>query len=185
MKDLPSSSGRLDVVCRCSIASLLDNQRIRTDTTFIAVLEGGTRAPLCLEFDGKEIRTIPFSEIAVAGLLRRVLSDGCESGKKHPVPYWKGVSIERESFAELLHHSLATGGLYYLHERGEDIRNVNFDLECDDTFVLGDQKGLSPQEESMLDGLRARRVSVGPLSYLSSQVITLTQDELDRRRPRV
>jgi tRNA (pseudouridine54-N1)-methyltransferase len=184
LKDLPSSSGRLDVVCRCSIASLLDNQQIRNDTIFIAVLEGKPSPPLCLKFDGRGLITVPFSEIGIAAILKRILSERYEIGKEYSVASWAGVSIEKKSFIELMHSNLIGSGLYYLHEKGEDIRNVSFDMGRDNIFVLGDHKGLAIEEEKMLEGLQAKRISVGPLSYLSSQVITLVHDELDKRLPK-
>jgi tRNA pseudouridine-54 N-methylase len=66
-----------------------------------------------------------------------------------------------------------------LHEKGEDIRTVEIDFKHDSIFVLGSNKGLSIEDEKPLDLLGAKRISVGPLSYLSSQVITIVQHELD------
>jgi tRNA (pseudouridine54-N1)-methyltransferase len=181
MKDLPSSSGRLDVVCRCLIASLIWNAGIRTDTVFITVMEGRPNPPLCLEFDGRDMKELPFSEIGLAAKLRRVLGGRYESGKKYDLPYWAGVSIKKKSFSELVNSIVAEADLYYLHEKGQDIRNMSFDFEHDFTFILGDQKGLTSEEEDELNELNAKLISVGPLSYLSSQVIALVHDELDRR----
>lgn len=182
IRDLPSSSGRLDVVCRCVIAALLYNSRVRTDTVFLVVMEGKPNPPLCMRFDGREIKTLPFSEIGLAVELKRVLGEHYESNKKYEDPHWAGVSVERKSFAELLHLNFTRGGIYYLHENGKDIRTVSFDLQHDILFVLGDQKGLTSEDEEMVDELQVERINVGPLSYLSSQVIAIVHDELDRRR---
>jgi tRNA (pseudouridine54-N1)-methyltransferase len=181
LKDLPSSSGRLDVVCRCSIAALLDDLQIRKDSIFIGVLEGKPNAPLCLRLDGRELRMMPFSEIGMADMLRRILGGHYEHGREYAIPYWQGVSIERKSFAELLCSVLASNALHYLCEEGEDIRTADVDMKRDNVFVLGDQQGLTVQDEEILEKLGAKRISLGSLSYLSSQVITLVHDELDRR----
>ena len=147
-------------------------------------MEGKPNPPLYVKFNGKELKELPFSEVGVAVKLKRVLSEhyeGYESGKEYVVLSWEGVSIEKKSFSELIQSHLTKAELYYLHESGQDIRDIKFDFERDSTFILGDQKGLSFEEEGMLDGLNVKRISVGPVSYLSSQVIALAHDELDRR----
>ncbi len=182
LNDLPASSGRLDVVCRCVIASLLEAGRIRDDTVFIVILEGKPNPPIRLKLDGEKLQTLPFSEVGVASMIKQVLEVHLEKGKQHTVPIWLGVSIENKSFTETLDSDLTSGELYYLHEKGEDIRNIGINPAKDNIFVLGSNKGLSAEDEKPLDYHNAKRISVGPLSYLSSHVITLVHDELDRRK---
>jgi tRNA (pseudouridine54-N1)-methyltransferase len=182
LNDLPASSGRLDVVCRCIIASLLVAKRIRDDTVFIAILEGKPKPPVQLKLDGKMLETLPYSEVGVASMLKKVLGERLEKGEEYASPYWRGVSLAKKSYKEALDSELQSNQLYYLHESGEDIRKVDIDLVEDCIFVLGSNKGLSTEDEEPLDQLGAKRISVGPLSYLSSQVITLVQYELDRRK---
>nr|MDO8099266.1 hypothetical protein [Candidatus Njordarchaeota archaeon] len=185
LRDLPSSSGRLDVVCRCAIASLLENEEIRDDTIFIATLEGPPNPPLTFRFDGRTLKSLPFSEIAIAEILKRMLRNPSRQDVQHTL--WEGVHIEKRSFTETLNYELEAckpSRLYYLHEEGDDIRDLDISLDSNCIFALGSNKGLSVEDEDILDRLNAQRISVGPLSYLSSQVITLVHDELDRRRMR-
>lgn len=182
LNDLPASSGRLDVVCRCIIAALLVAKKIRDDTVFIALLEGKPKPPVQLKLDGKRLETSPYSEVGVASMLKKVLGEQFEKDKEYVPQYWRGASLARKSYMEVLDSELGSSQLYYLHERGEDIRKVDIDLDGDSIFVLGSNKGLSAEDEEPLDRLGAKRISVGPLSYLSSQVITLVQCELDRRK---
>jgi tRNA (pseudouridine54-N1)-methyltransferase len=182
LNDLPASSGRLDVVCRCIIASLLEAGRIRDDTVFIVVLEGKPDPPVRLKLDGERLQVLSSSEVGIASMIKQALEVRFEKSQQHTVPNWLGVSIEKKSFTETLDSELTSGELYYLHEKGEDIRNVDIDLAKDNIFVLGGNKGLSAEDEKPLDCHNAKRISVGPLSYLSSQVITLVQEELDRRK---
>jgi tRNA (pseudouridine54-N1)-methyltransferase len=182
LKDLPSSSGRLDVVCRCAISSLLENEEIRHDTVFVAILEGPPNPPLTLILDGRTLRNLPFSEIGVAGILKTLLRKPGKESVEHTLG--EGVRIEKRSFTETLCDVLETdkpNKLYYLHEKGDDIRDLEMNLDYSSIFALGSNKGLTAEDESLLDQLGARKISVGPLSYLSSQVITLVHDELDRR----
>lgn len=185
LKDLPSSSGRLDVVCRCAIASLLRNEQIRNDTVFLASLEGPPNPPITFRFNGRMTRNLPFSEIGVAKDLKRML-ERLERQSAENV-HREGIDVERKSFTEALEYELEVGKpnkLYYLHERGDDIRDVNVDPGSNCIFALGSNKGLAAEDEEALDRLNAQKISVGPISYLSSQVITFVQDELDRRRIR-
>jgi len=183
LRDLPSSSGRLDVVCRCAIASLLENEEIRDDTVFIATLEGQPNPPLALRFDGRTLKSLPFSEIAIAEILRRMLGGRGRQVAEHTLG--EGVYVEQRSFTETLNYELETckpSKLYYLREKGDDIRDLETNLDSNCIFVLGSNRGLTAEDEEILDRMNAQRISVGPLSYLSSQVITLVHDELDRRR---
>nr|MDO8134823.1 hypothetical protein [Candidatus Njordarchaeum guaymaensis] len=185
LKDLPSSSGRLDVVCRCAIAALLENEEIRDDTVFVATLEGPPNPPVTLRVDGRTLRSLPFSEIGVAEILKRVLGNPSRMDAEHPL--WEGVHVEISSFIETLNYELEAckpSKLYYLHEKSDDIRDLDINLDHNCIFALGSNKGLTAEDEELLDRLDAQRISVGPLSYLSSQVITLVHDELDRRRMR-
>lgn len=56
------------------------------------------------------------------------------------------------------------GPVYYLHESGVDIDEV--EITRDSLVVVGDQDGLSKDDEEFLRG-RSIWVSIGPLPYLS------------------
>jgi tRNA (pseudouridine54-N1)-methyltransferase len=181
LNDLPGSSGRLDVVCRCIIASLLDGEKIRDDSVFIALLEGKPNPPIQLKLDGKKLEALPHSEVGVAQTLKKVLEKRLSTDEEYAPSYWRGAYLNKKSYLEALNPEFLPSQLYYLHERGEDIREVEIVLKQDSFFVLGSNKGLSVEDEKPLYQLGAKKISVGPLSYLSSQVITLVQHELDSR----
>ncbi|AEA12661.1 hypothetical protein TUZN_1182 [Thermoproteus uzoniensis 768-20] len=56
------------------------------------------------------------------------------------------------------------GPVFYLHESGIDIDRAS--IPRDSLIVVGDQDGLSQEDEEFLRG-RATWVSIGPLPYLS------------------
>jgi tRNA (pseudouridine54-N1)-methyltransferase len=132
------------------------------------VLEGSPDPPVTVTFEGSIMESVPKSEVGAAKMLFDALS-----GIKI-----RGVKMERKSFeravAEMREQQLP---IFYLHEEGEDSRGVSFGK--DSAFILGDQKGLDPQSEHLLDGLKAKRVSLGPYPYLASHCITIVQSELD------
>jgi tRNA (pseudouridine54-N1)-methyltransferase len=161
---------------------LLNAEKIRDDTVFIALLEGKPYPPIQLKLDGKKLDTLPHSEIGVACLLKKVLEERLNVDEEYAPSSWRGAYLYKKSYVDVLDSEFLPNQLYYLHEKGEDIREVKIDLNGDNVFVLGSDKGLSVEDEEPLNRLGAKRISVGPLSYLSSQVITLVQHELDTRK---
>ncbi|MHA1579440.1 MAG: hypothetical protein ACTSUQ_07420 [Candidatus Freyarchaeota archaeon] len=79
IKDLPGSSGRIDLVCRCILAALLTSSSHRTDTILYAVLEGPPRPPLTIEIDGEKIEQLPRNELQLGLLLRQILNPSASS----------------------------------------------------------------------------------------------------------
>ncbi|MEM1659356.1 MAG: tRNA (pseudouridine(54)-N(1))-methyltransferase TrmY [Candidatus Jordarchaeales archaeon] len=166
LKNLPGSSGRLDVVCRCLVAALTGAGGVRRDTLFCAVLDEGASA---LIVEGWKVGTVPRSELGVARVLRRVFA-----GERVD-----GFRLERAGFREVV--GMVAGGLplFYLHEEGAPLWSV--DLPVDAAFVLGSHLDLPPEYEDVLGGLGAVRVSLGPRRYLASHCVTLVHHEIDCR----
>ena len=63
-------------------------------------------------------------------------------------------------------------------KKGEDIRRI--EIPKNPVFVLGDHEGLPKKELKRLKQI-ATSVSVGPKTYFSSQVVTILNNELDRK----
>ena len=168
LKSLAGSPGRTDLISRCIISALYGKKGPRRDSRLTVVLEGQPDPPATVTFEGSSMDWVPGNEPGAAKVLFDALS-----GIKI-----RGVKVERKSFekavAELREEKL---NLFYLYEEGEDSRHVPFPR--DSAFILGDQKGLGPQSERLLDSLGAKRVSLGPHSYLASHCITIVQGELD------
>jgi tRNA (pseudouridine54-N1)-methyltransferase len=168
LKSLAGSPGRTDLIARCIISALYSTKGPRRDSRLTVVLEGPPDPPTTVTFEGSGMDGAPKSEVEAAKVLFDILS-GIEI---------MGVKVERKSFeksvAELREQQLP---IFYLHEEGEDSRLVSFSK--DSAFILGDQKGLDPQSERLLDNIKAKRVSLGPHSYLASHCITIMQSELD------
>ncbi len=52
LNDLPSSGGRMDLVCRCISSALWVSNDLRRDTKIFVVLEGPPNPPRTIIFDG-------------------------------------------------------------------------------------------------------------------------------------
>ncbi len=163
---------RLDVLCRVVRDTLLTSNGIRQDTTLLATLNGPPSPPKQLEFKGSEIRRLHPDERSIAGLIRSTLKGRENSG----ISCWEQRGFKDS--LEMTHFSK----LFYLHETGKDIHNIpiaNFQDTC--MFVLGDQLGLNDEDEHLLGTYNPITISLGPISLLSSQCVTIIHNELDRR----
>jgi len=163
-----AGAGRMDVVCRCVTSSLWLSDQLRKDTKFYAVLEGKPDPPKLIKFEPSKMKRFYPDERNIASHIRLALI-----GKKE-----SGIEIERKSFEEFLKEN-SKKQIIYLHKDGIDIRKFEFGENV--FFVLGDNKGLDENSEKILDEMNAERISVGKNTYLASQVISIVQNELDRR----
>jgi len=97
--------------------------------------------------------------------------------KEKKIEAFPGCYIEKlslESFIE----NLKDRNIYILDKRGEDIRKA--EIKEDPMFILGDQEGLQKREFRNLSKV-AKKISLGDVTYFSSQSITILNNELDRR----
>ncbi|MDH5811917.1 MAG: hypothetical protein QXO54_00240 [Candidatus Methanomethylicaceae archaeon] len=167
LKSLAGSGGRMDLIARCIVATFLTPRGMRKDAILSIVLEGPPNPPITVTIYGREFDRRLVGEVGAAEVLREALA-----GRPS-----KGVRVERKSFERLI-RELPRGSLYYLHEEGEDLEKV--EIGEDPIFVLGDQKGIDEKGEKVLDEVGAKRVSLGPFSYLASQCIVIINNELDQ-----
>lgn len=180
LKGLPSTGGRMDIVCRCiSRALLYYGNEIRKDTVFYAVLLGPSNPPKTIRIDGFRVKSLRADEISIGKMIREALKRYRDNVEEEVLV---GVSVTQMSFQDLV-KSLAKKGchLMYLHESGEDIRKIEFFVKDVYVFVLGDHIGLDGSDEKLLDRLGAVKISVGPKSLLGSHCVAIVHNELDRR----
>lgn len=157
----------MDLIARCIIAAFATPRGMRKDTVLSIVLEGPPNPPMTVTIDGREFDRRVLGEVVAAEVLREALAG-------RPA---KGVQVERKGFERLI-RELPRGSLYYLLEEGEDLDRVV--IGKDPIFVLGDQKGIDEKGEKVLDEVGAKRVSLGPFSYLASHCIVIINNELDQ-----
>ena len=171
VRSLASTSGRLDVIIRCIFSAFIWNGLIRKDTKFYAVLEGPPSPPLVIEIDGSELNYLPNNELGMANLIIKLMRN----------EKIRGFKIYKENFKNLVTKLKSKYNVLYLHEMGKDIRKMSFNPKDKYLFILGDHIGIDKESERYLLSLKIPLVSLGPISYLSSQCIILVHEELDRR----
>jgi len=179
--DIPSTSGRLDVLLRCLRAALLVSHGVRRDTVVYLCLLGLPEAPRTLRFDGAAARYLRPDERSLATVVKKALATQAAEGGGF-VEVRNGVAIADGGW-DAVRDAVGDSPSYLLEEGAADIRE-QADLRPDAVFVLGDHVGLEATLRSELIECGAIPISVGPTSLHSEDVITLITNELDRRAAR-
>lgn len=181
LDDLPSSSGRLDVLARCMRSALLFSHGVRVDTVLYLVLLAGGRAPRTVRVDGATAKFLRPDERSMAILLQKSLASRADDDARGFVEVRPGISLARGGLDMVLEEFEALGKctLHVLEEGAEDIRGVP--LDGDRAFVLGDDRGFDEATREKLATLGARPLGVGPKSLHTEDALTIVVNELDRR----
>jgi tRNA (pseudouridine54-N1)-methyltransferase len=175
LEDIPGTSGRLDILCRCINAAFVLSHSIRKDVFVYLVLLGG-EVPKTICLKGETLRHLNPDERTTAALLKKALSLAA-------APEWamstSGIFVRTGGLAEVL-SDLKVAKMLYLREDGADIRGIECcGLSCDAAFILGDHTGMTPDEEALLEQAGAKVVSVGPTSLHADHCIVLVNWMLD------
>jgi tRNA (pseudouridine54-N1)-methyltransferase len=177
LSDLPSSSGRLDVLVRCLGSALLVSHGLRHDTVVYLVLLGGPRPPRTLRFEGSSARFVRPDERSLAVLVKKVLAT--EGAGQRFTTMRPGIALAEGGLDAVL-ADLGPSSFYVLDERGPDLRGRAIDLECP-VFFVGDHLGFDEATRARIGALGAVATSVGPLSVHAGDAVAIVVNELDRR----
>ena len=178
LDDIAGGAGRLDVLVRCVNSSFFLSHSIRTDVELLLVLQGGADAPKTIRFSGKELRYLNPDERSTSSLIRNALLkklNGTEEVRSTP-----GIYVSKRSFYDVIADVSKISPVAYLKEDGEDIRS--YDIPEDITFILGDDKDLTPDEEKAVLECDPVKLRIGPLSLHADHCIIVALNEIDRRR---
>jgi tRNA (pseudouridine54-N1)-methyltransferase len=175
--DIPSTSGRLDVLLRALRSALLVSHGVRKDTVVYLVLLGEPDCARTVRIDGAAARYLRPDERSLATTLKKALATRTDAAGFIAVR--PGISVANGGIESLL-AELQDCTLYLLEEAGSDIRQFErFGHEA--AFVLGDHLGLSQAARNELLSRGALPISVGPKQLHTEDVIALVANELDRR----
>jgi tRNA (pseudouridine54-N1)-methyltransferase len=182
IRDVPGTSGRLDVVCRILVSAYRTVPELAPSIRVNAVLGGQPNPPLCLEVDKVVPGEFPESELECAlilkGLFSRFQTDG-----EFIDSLWPQFRITARGFQETLQTVVEQKKqILYLVETGQPIEQVKLNLDAPMVFILGDDQGLPAEHKKEVYTHSVQEVSIGTRSLLGSQVITLVLLELMRRK---
>lgn len=178
LEDLPSTSGRLDVLLRAIRAALLISHGLRRDVQVFLVLRGSVTSSRILRVDGRTAKFLRPDERSLATLVRKTLlalpTPGPSFSEVRP-----GLELRTGDITELL-AEVGSSPCYLLDEAAPDVRQQAFSSD-DAWFFIGDHLGFDVVTLALLERHGATRISVGPTSLHSDDVVTLVSNELDRR----
>ncbi|MCL2607654.1 MAG: tRNA (pseudouridine(54)-N(1))-methyltransferase TrmY [Methanomassiliicoccaceae archaeon] len=177
LDDITGGAGRLDVLVRCVNSAFFLSHSIRTDTELFLVLEGGRDAPKTVRFSGNEIKYLNPDERSTASLIRNALLKRIDDTEVRSSP---GIYVSRRSFSDVIDDLRTVSGIMYLKEDGSDIRDAELPEEL--TFVLGDDRDLTDDEERILMECEPSKLCLGPLSLHADHCMIIVHNEIDRRR---
>jgi tRNA (pseudouridine54-N1)-methyltransferase len=166
-KDLPGSTGRLDIIARCVNTSFWLSYGIRKNVTFHTILHGVPSPPVYIRFEGDKLKKVTPDERNIAMFIQKSLERMQDGREIESTP---GVFVSKKDFKSILEDN-RDKDIYFLEETGEHIKTI----KISDTpfFVLGDNKDLQDSEKNILHTYGAQPVSIGLQPYLSSHCITV------------
>jgi len=178
LDDLPGSSGRLDVLLRAVRAALLVSHGLRRAVQVYLVLRGGSEGPRTLRIDGQSAKFLRPDERSLATLVRKTLAAAPTLDESF-VEVRPGLALRAGDLSELLDDA-GTAPCFMLDEGGVDLRQHGF-VSDDAWFFLGDHLGFDVVALALLERHGCPRLSVGPVSLHTDDVVALVSNELDRR----
>lgn len=177
LADIPSTSGRVDVLLRALRSALLVSHSVRRDTVVYLVLLGSPERVRTVRIEGAASRYLRPDERSLATTLKKALL--CPIGEAAFTPVRPGIAVAAEGIACVL-PELANSRLFLLEPGGADVRSCDLS-NSENAFLLGDHLGLTPQIREQWLQLGAQSISVGPVAIYTEDTIALVANELDRR----
>ncbi|MFX0079830.1 MAG: hypothetical protein ACFE8O_11380 [Candidatus Hermodarchaeota archaeon] len=182
IRDVPGTSGRLDVVCRILIAAYRTAPIFTSCIQVNAILGGPPHPPLLLRIEDVNSGEFPESELSCALIIKGLLHN-YRTTKTERSRQWPQFSIMTKSFDDTLKEVASSSSqLLYLIEKGKPIDQMKIDLDQPITLILGDDQGLLADHEKLVYQYPVQEVSIGTRSLLGSQVVSLVLLEMARRQ---
>lgn len=167
-------AGRMDIVCHAVIMSFFVSNKLRDNVKLHLFFYGPPDPPKHLELKPEINEKFQISKKDISGLIRRILFK-YRKGKK--IEAFPGCFVEKLSLSQFIQY-LKYRAIYVLDKNGEDIRSIHIDENP--ILILGDQDGIPKHELKEIKKV-AKKVSLGNITYFSSQAIAILNNELDRR----
>ena len=174
LKDIPGTSGRLDIIARSINAAFWLSNNIRRNVVFHTILHGMPDPPVYMRFEGEKMRKISPDERSIILFILKAL----EKTRENEVESTPGVFVSRKNFEKFIEEN-RDKRIYLLMEDGKPMDDINFKNGRDYLFILGDNLDLSEEEKQIAIEAGATPVSIGKTSYLTSHCIVVINWYLD------
>ncbi|NHJ19939.1 MAG: hypothetical protein EAX91_03260 [Candidatus Lokiarchaeota archaeon] len=176
IKDIPGSSGRLDVISRCVLSAILNEKEIEKDIQIWIFLDNyGTYI-----FDSNYLNneTFPKNEILLTDSFVGLIKNKTKT-ENHPKTLESVIYSEKSIFDAIRDFTKRNYKIYVLNESGNDYRKEFRKLKSKDNllFLIGDQSG-DFLIDNELKKMNLTNLSLGHRSYLASSTIRLIKINL-------
>lgn len=177
IKDIPGSSGRLDVISRCVLSALTLNNKLEKSVQIWVFLDKyGT---FIFNSDLLNDEHFPKNEILLTDFFVEFIKK-TENREKYPETPLNSVKYSSLSiFDAIKNFAEKKYKIYVLNEDGMDFKKEFEELSSNDNllFILGDQSG-DLLNNTELKKLNLTNLSLGNRSYLASSTIRLIKMNL-------
>ena len=174
IKDIPGSSGRLDVISRCILAALFgdDENHFDKDIQVWAFLKNyGT-----FIFDSNLLtfENFPKNEIKLTDFFVDYIKHKNSILNSQANPFLSVKVSDKDIISAIKELLKLNYGVYILHEKGEDFFEFldRIILENNIIFIIGNQIGDIMNLKELKD-LNIPKLSLGTRTYLASSIIRL------------
>jgi tRNA (pseudouridine54-N1)-methyltransferase len=179
LNDLAGLGGRMDEVARTVSTAFTLSNDLRRDTS-VTILFSAEPPPRARRIDlaGDRLRYLNPDERSTAALLKNALTRTADDPRE--LESSPGLTVGPAEPERVLAEFLARPGAAWLTEAGGPIAKWQPAGEGV-VLVLSDPFDPTPEELGILDASGTPKLSVGPRSLRSSQVVDAVQRELDLR----
>ncbi|MGB5911349.1 MAG: hypothetical protein WBH31_09170 [Promethearchaeia archaeon] len=178
IKEIPGSTGRLDVISRCILAALLNQKGFNNNIQIWVFLEKyGT-----FVFDPESLdeEVFPKNEILLTEYFVDLIQNRTGQLKYSKNPLKNIKYINQDIFNTLNAYKKQKYTIYVLDESGQDFFKYIKEISSQEhiIFVIGSQTGEILKSKELIE-LKLPNLSLGTQSYLASSVIRLIRLNLE------
>ena len=178
IKDIPGSSGRLDVISRCVLSALTLNNKLEKEVQIWVFLDKyGT---FIFESDLFNDELFPKNEILLTDFFVEFIKKSLIQERYPETPLDSIKYSKLDIFDAIKNFVEKKYKVYVLNEKGIDFKEAFEELNSMDNllFILGDQSGDLLDKKELKD-MNLINLSLGDRSYLASSTIRLIKMHLD------
>ncbi len=174
LKDLAGAGGRFDLVARFVVQSLLTSHGVREDTDCIVLFTNTLDDPKALRIHGSSVKGLRPDERSCASKLNEALAPVA-------MPVWQDAADGMESREITLETLLdeVPDPIILMDEQGTPAHEADL---TGGTFVFGDDRDVTEQQDAVLTKRADDAVSLGPVSLQADQAVVVVHNMLDRGR---